>query len=485
MYKLIKSGGLSLLLILGVAFINGIMFQGTRGIYETTEGRYSECARETLLSGNLSEPILNGKPHWTKPPLTYLAIIASMRTFGTSPWGLRAFLVPSLMLAVAAVWWIGVLIWGSRAGFWAGIVMATSPFVVSIANIVATDMLVTLWAALAMAAFWHARTQQSQQAERLMWLFLALGFLTKGPPALLVPIVLILCATLLLKNNNTWRPSLLTHLTGIMIFILVGFGWYLWKVWQHPGLGAYWIGHEVIDRNLSDELKRNPGFGYVFTNYIPILLFGSGPWLALVLVRGWGERGRLRLLNLATCTWREVAPWALLGSILLPFIVFSLSHSKLPMYLAPLFVPLSLLIGRGVDVLIHQNRLQWRTAAIIGVVMILLIVTGKAASAFPERVRDMTRLANRLTPILSQEHPTALYIVNKRPVNGLEFHLQRKLEAISPETLGDHMLKTITPDTHPLYVSKKKDWEPIATNMPCKVRVEPIGPYWVGIWPAK
>jgi len=37
----------------------GLSFQGARGLFETTEGRYAECAREMVASGNYMEPTLD------------------------------------------------------------------------------------------------------------------------------------------------------------------------------------------------------------------------------------------------------------------------------------------------------------------------------------------------------------------------------------------------------------------------------------------
>ena len=71
----------SLGLVAVLAFVGTTAFQGSRGLYETTEGRYAECARETLASGDWDDPILNGRPHWTKPPLTYMAIMAGPPAF--------------------------------------------------------------------------------------------------------------------------------------------------------------------------------------------------------------------------------------------------------------------------------------------------------------------------------------------------------------------------------------------------------------------
>ena len=133
-----------LLLVAGVAFAGAVSFQGSRGLYETTEGRYVECARETMASGDYDDPILNGQPHWTKPPLTYLAIMAGMRAFGNSPWGARAYLVMAMVLSAGAIWLAGTSIWGTKAGLWAGLVFATSPFMAGAANVVSSDLLTAL-----------------------------------------------------------------------------------------------------------------------------------------------------------------------------------------------------------------------------------------------------------------------------------------------------------------------------------------------------
>lgn len=58
----------SLMLVVLLALLASFLFQGSRGLYEPTEGRYAECARETLLSGYLFDPLLNGAYHWSKPP---------------------------------------------------------------------------------------------------------------------------------------------------------------------------------------------------------------------------------------------------------------------------------------------------------------------------------------------------------------------------------------------------------------------------------
>ena len=94
-----------------VSLLLGIAFQGSRGLFESTEGRYAEVARETMATGDLDDPILNARTHWTKPFLTYVAIMAGIKVFGPNTWGVRAYLVPAWMIVVAGVGWAGTVIW--------------------------------------------------------------------------------------------------------------------------------------------------------------------------------------------------------------------------------------------------------------------------------------------------------------------------------------------------------------------------------------
>lgn len=473
----------SLLLVVAIAFANALAFQGSRGLYETTEGRYAECARETLLSGDIDDPILDGNPHWTKPPVTYLAIMAGVQTFGDSPWGVRAYLVVAMVLAAAAVWWAGAAIWGPGAGRWAGIVFATSPAIAGLANSVSTDMLVTLWTALAIAAFWNGRAKKSRRAALLTWLFAGLGCLTKGPPALLVPFAALASAWLFLRQAETWRPGAWSTLAGVAVFLAVGFGWYAGEAAEHPELLKYWLGQELVARNLTEEFHRNPGFRFVFTVYAPLLLLGTGPWLAVILIRWRQCFLGLPLSRPGPATWEGAARWSLIAGVVLPFLVFSISRSKLVFYLAPLFVPLALLLGRGLDVLIAQGRMRRRTAMGLAGGLLLLIMSLKALAAIPETTYDMTRLAHRLEPVLARTQPEALFSVGKRTLNGLEFHLRRDVAPIEQWDFDELLAQgKLGPGT--FYLVKKKHWSSRAAPCPADLQVEDLGPRWVGIRPA-
>lgn len=478
------AGWKSLLLVAAVAFINAVSFQGSRGLYETTEGRYAECARETLRSGDIDDPILQGAPHWTKPPATYVAIMAGMRAFGENPWGVRAYLVAAMVLAAAAVWWAGTAIWGPAAGRWAGIVFATSPAIAAIAHSVSADMLVVLWTALAMAAFWHGRATRSRWAAPLAWAFAGMGCLTKGPPALLVPLVTLGGAWVLLRRAKSWQPGPWTALSGIALFLAIGFGWFASEAVENPGLLAYWFGRELLARNLTGEFHRNPGWNYVFFVYVPMLLLGTGPWLVLAMFR-WRRSFRgWPLFRSNPATWNGAANWSLIAGVILPFLVFAASRSRLAGYLAPLFVPLSLLLGRGLECLLTRGRMTQRTAIGIAGVLVVLIVGLKALAAIPETANDMTRLAQRLEPVLARNPADLLFSVGNGTLHGLEFHLRRDVEPVAPTHFAVRLRQAGTIGAHPLFLVKKKNWARLATNLAVGIHVEDLGPRWVGIRPA-
>ncbi len=464
-----------LLLAAGLALAGAGAFQGTRGIYETTEGRYAECARETMLSGKLSRPVLDGQPHWTKPPLTYLAIMGGMRIFGQNPWGVRAYLVVAMVLATGAVWLAGSSIWGRGAGRWAGVVFATSPYVVAgAAHVASADLLAALWVAWAFALFWYARACRSVPAVLGMWICLGLGMLTKGPPALLVPAVSLPAAWLFLRRDPGWRPPRWAVWAGLALFALVGLGWYAAEAARVPGLLRYWIGDELVGRNLQGEFKRNAGFHYVFSIYLPVILLGTGPWLWIVLgkfrwLKPWRREagGDLR---------RERGAWhSLAAGAGVSLIVFFISTSKMPLYLVPLFVPLSLILGRLLDVLVSGGGLRARTGGIVAGVLLVLVIGGKGIAGALDHRRDMTRLASALAPALAREPVGNLYTVSGRPLHGLEFHLARTVEFTPRAKLAAHLAAHAPAG----YVIKRRDWEQFGMPLPDSWRTESLGRHWL------
>ena len=277
---------------LACAGVAGALFLGARGLYQTTEGRYAECARQTMASGHWLDPVLNGRPHWTKPPLTYLAIIAPMRVAGVNTWTARAFLIPFLLLAISGVWLLGRHLGkDTRLGDLSALVFATSIFPLASSTVISTDFPLATLLILAQAFFWRAIRTSSRVSVYLVWVALGLAFVTKGPPSLLVLPAMAVAWRLLPAERRKAVPLFAPG--ALTVYFVIAASWYVWEAARNPGLLQYWLHDEVINRSASDQFGRNPEFYRNFDVYLPALLFGCWPWggwLAVVRGKAWWTR---------------------------------------------------------------------------------------------------------------------------------------------------------------------------------------------------
>lgn len=413
----------SLVVPLLVALVVGLAFQGSRGLMETSETRYAECAREMLVSGNWLEPTLEFEPHWTKPPLTYWCMAVGLKVFGTNAWGVRLPAVLALLLAVGSVTFAGRRLWGPSAGCIAGLAMVTG-FPGLAVNMATTDIYLLGAQAAAGSAFLYAATEpdsdRKRALSRAMWALWGVCFLIKGPPALL-PLLAIVPWN---RMQPRERRVPLGDPLGIALALGIGLGWYLLVVARHPELLGYFVGTEIVDRVASD-LGHNRAWYKAFEVYGPAMLAVAG------VLGIWAARLAWR------AGWKRVGPWKellarkderllLVGWIALPLLVFSLSTSKLPLYVLPLTVPCALLAGR-----ILVQRADERRVHAVAVAVASLIVTVKGVVAYWPSDRDMRALAEQVRAELARA-PTGTQLVlwDRAKMHGMSFYLDVSREAL-------------------------------------------------------
>lgn len=430
---------LFLLLLLGLFL--GLAFQGSRGLYETTEGRYAEAGREMLETGNWWIPQLDYAPHWTKPPLTYWTIASGIAVAGPTELGARlgnAVVFPFVVLAVA---WLGFLLWDERTGILAGLVYATSLFPVVAASTISTDLVLTLWEVLGAALYWKAlRMSQTRDGGGgdapwilAFWVVAGLAFLTKGPPALLTLLVVLVFHGVALRKG--WAVPQLGRIGPIVAFLVVGFGWYLDVVLRTPGLLAYFIGDEVVGRIATDQFHRNPEWYKPPLVYGLPLLLGLGGWLVHLgtirrgLRRG-GVRGPLRRMLGGGPVRLFLSLW-----LFLPLVILTLSRSRLPLYVLPFFAVLPLVAARGLTWALDEGRIPGtarRTAAVMVAVLLLL----KAGSAWVPSSSDMSALYEDVKGMGS---PDSLRVVavDRDALYGLQYYLGGDLDRVRTDGLRE------------------------------------------------
>jgi len=368
------------------ALLVAVSFQGTRGLYDPSEGRYAEAAREMRATGSYLEPTLAHHPHWTKPPLTYWSIAAGLAVAGNNTWGVRASNALAFVITTLAVAATAATLWGSPTGFFAGLIYLSSLFPVVGASVATADTLLAMWTALALLAYVRAwRGTRPAVWTRVMWLMFGMAFFTKGPPALL-PLV-----ALIVFHIAARRPFRLFDIAGLLLFVVSSFWWYGLMVTRHHELLSYFVGKEIVARNTSGAFHRNARWYGPFVVYAPVLLVGSGLW-TIDAVRGALSRG----LGTPRGLWRALSIRASAGAllliwVLLPLTVFVFSRSRLPLYLLPLYgaaaMAIAHTISESTDLMATRRRVVQR--ALLS--MCLLVALKATVNRVPSH-QDATRL---------------------------------------------------------------------------------------------
>ncbi len=314
-------------------------------LYTPDEGRYASASRVMAEGGSWLVPTYEGRPHLTKPPLTYWLQALCMRVFGPTEGAARA---PSLLAATLTLLltaWFAARLWGRRVGTIAACLLSVTPLFLVMGRLASTDALLTLfWTVALVAGALHAVERRKRWLTAL-WLGTALAVMTKGPLGL-VPVGLLVVWHAL---AGRWRAiAALWIPLGLPLALLPAVGWAAMVIRQQPQALEIWR-HETLDRAAGSGDHPKP-----LWFYIPIFLGGLFPASAMLRLPGLNDPlrslgARLRRGDIAT----------LLGlAVWLPFVMFSLIAGKLPSYLLPMAPPLAVATALAVDALLPRSAVQ-------------------------------------------------------------------------------------------------------------------------------
>jgi 4-amino-4-deoxy-L-arabinose transferase len=416
--------------LVAVLLLMAFAFQGTRGIWEPDEGRYTSTGLNMFESGDWLVPTINGEqPHLTKPPVTYWALASSFALLGRNEWAARlpgalAFFGTGLLVFglgrrfTPSKPWLPALIYG----------LSLAPILGS--NVISTDVLLTFFEALAMYAFVRAYAVPGaleRRWVRFMWLAWGLAFMTKGPPGLLP--LLAMFAVLAFHD----RPALrrLFDPLGLVAFAAIAFTWFAILIAQEPARFGYFVGYEVYDRIFTAKHDRNDYWYAPFTIFGPMFLVGALPWWVLSLVAAGGPRTAWRTLRerqrAGDRDWQMLSWW-----FLLPLVVFSLAQSRLQLYVLPLFVPLALLLARPLS---GWTWLTTRRLATVAGLTGGALLAIKGYAGYVSSDRDSRSMARAIAGIVDTGSIVGIVFVDMRPFYGLNLYLDTKIEGVQ---VGEH-----------------------------------------------
>lgn len=325
---------------------------GNGTLWDNSETAYGEVAREILLFHQAIVMHLNGAPWFVQPPLYFWIAAAFAKILGVGSLALR---LPSALATVAMAAITGYAVTraaGVRAGLFATIILSTSLMQAIVGRLAIMDALLDL--AVTLTLFWWWRALQTGNAKYFYfgWVAAALGFLAKGPVALVVALIVIVPFYFWNRRTEPMKaPSAQAWLAGIAIFCAVIVPWLLALIAQ-TGVQAVvqLLGHYTVGRYTGTIENQSGPIWY----YLPVLVLGFFPWVAFLpaaVVYGWNQARANGVDDGSRALVRLALLW-----IVVPFVFFSFARTKLPNYIALELPGLALLVALYLDSIVQRYR---------------------------------------------------------------------------------------------------------------------------------
>ncbi|MEN9316777.1 MAG: hypothetical protein RIS35_3170 [Pseudomonadota bacterium] len=309
---------------------------GWRHLIHPDEGRYAELARGMLASGDWITPRLNGILYFEKPVLQYWATAAAFAVLGVGEAGARLWPALTGALTVGALWWSARQVLGARPALFGACVLGASVWWILNSHFVNLDTGLASFMTLTLLGFWigqrdEATARENRNGMLVAWAGMALAVLSKGLVGIVLPGAVLVVYSVIARDLRVWRR--MQWVPGIAILFAIAAPWFLLVSLRNPDFAHFFFIHEHFQRFTTTQHRRTGAWWY----FVPVLAVGLLPWTTLLpgaLAAGWKrapggfQAGRLFIA------------WA--GVI---FAFFSLSGSKLPSYILPVFPALALLIG--------------------------------------------------------------------------------------------------------------------------------------------
>jgi len=340
---------------------------GAIPLYDLDEGAFTEATREMLESGNYITPHKDGEPRYDKPVLIYWLQAVSVKLLGLNELALR---LPS---ALAATLWLLALWFFVRerldtvTATVAALVMALTLEVSLIAKAATADAVLNLFLALSFFDIyrWYLRPERSTLLRAYLWM--GLGFLTKGPVAVFFPLVVSFLFFLSERSMKDWWRAVFAPL-GWLVFLAVAVPWYV-AIYIDNGSGffeSFFLRHNL--GRFGDTIHGHDGFfGYYFV-VLPLIMLPFTGWF-------------LRLVPAFARTWSDPLDrflWMWFGTV---FVFFSFSGTKLPHYVLYGAVPLFILMARHRELLVSRWLAFVPPVAFFLVLFLLPEVVERAAAS--------------------------------------------------------------------------------------------------------
>jgi 4-amino-4-deoxy-L-arabinose transferase-like glycosyltransferase len=343
----VRRSTIPVVLLALISFVGGL---GRGAIADNDEAFYAESAREMVESGNWLTPHFNYEPRFQKPPLYYWFTATLFAVVGSHEFSARLFAALAGVGLVVVTTACGRRWYDESVGLLAGAIAATSFGYFALARMALPDLPLAFFVTCSIWTAFVATLERERNARK--WLLYAataaaLGFLVKGPLAVVLPVMVVV--PILLMERRSFNVTLSDIVLAALVFLGIALPWYgaMWAQHGTEYLTGFFVG-DNFERFATDRFNDPRPWWF----YLPIAAGGLLPWTPLALtwigpvLQFLTRRRDVGTLDLRLLLWAA-----------LPLVFFTLSIGKQPRYILPILPPLAILLASSVI----ERTSEWRS----------------------------------------------------------------------------------------------------------------------------
>lgn len=335
---------LTLLVLLALAAVLFFVGLGSLGLTDRDEGRNAEAGREMFETGNYISPTFNYEPRFAKPVFVYWLMTLSYHAFGVNEFAAR---FPSALFGLGLILLQYLFLTRCRGpviGLFGAAMLLLNLEIIGLSRMALTDSVLIFFTTLSLYGFWLGLHGEGRERHCIWFWYIgmALATLTKGPIGFLIPLM---AAGLYLWLTRSWslfrrRGQLVP---GLLLFLALALPWYLMMLNLH--------GQRYTASAQGDTVGRffgtMEGHGGTLLFYLPVFLLGFFPWSGFLpfawyqAYRSWREARQTGVLTAPASQGSTLSSpaleWFAAVWVVSGLVFFSLSSTRLPHYIGPLF----------------------------------------------------------------------------------------------------------------------------------------------------
>lgn len=336
------------------------------GLTESSEARYAEIGKEMYISHDFLNPKILGINHYHKPPVTYYITALGYAIFGINEYGARFFLQVALIFQLLFVFLIAQKLYNNKKiSLAATLIYFSYPVVQIAAKNLTTDAFLTTFIFASIYFFLQYRLLDKIKFLYLFYLFCGIAFLTKGPVAVLPQMIF---AIVYVKASKLKFRLGLHQWMGIIFFLLISASWFMVLIINNKDFVNYFLEYQLIQRVSGDTFQRSKPFWYYLV-FMPALAMPAFLYFMDFIVTRFSPAKKV---------FGKIS-----GILLIPlavmFLIFSLSSSKLVLYVLPLYLFIAIFSAVYIS---RLSLLKINIYKIVSFVFGLLLFTGIIVACF-------------------------------------------------------------------------------------------------------